>query len=283
MLSSLRSHCSLNDFLLSYFSKNKIKKFFSKKELNRAVMAQSFIDVPIALRNYMHINPDYEGADITIIYQNDRFVVLDKPCGVATHPLSYQDKNNLLSFLRSRNIFAPLFVNSNTHERGLLYRLDTATSGVVVLQNHELENVRKDYCSIMEKYYLAIVQGIPRDGKLVDTVTSSGKKIRQSSSGGKEVKLDIKVLESIGNLSLVLIKLITGFRHQIRFQLSSRGHPILGDALYQGMPSSRMFLHAYCYRLKLRGEFEFISSNLDDFYEFFPSLCFSSVKVEVFD
>ena len=62
---------------------------------------------------------------------------------------------------------------------------------------------------------------------------------------GKEAKLKYKVIKRIGNFCLVDIELITGRHHQIRVQFSSRGNPILGDALYDKKYDGNLYLHAY--------------------------------------
>ena len=55
------------------------------------------------------------------------------------------------------------------------------------------------------------------------------------------------------NCSLLMIKLKTSLRHQIRAQLSYLGYPILGDELYGGSSSLRIFLHAFYYEIPLDG------------------------------
>ena len=56
------------------------------------------------------------------------------------------------------------------------------------------------------------------------------------------------------NVSLVEIKLKSGYRHQIRAQLSSLGFPIVGDELYGAQACSRVFLHALEYAFEFEGK-----------------------------
>ncbi|MBG08795.1 MAG: hypothetical protein CME68_08555 [Halobacteriovoraceae bacterium] len=215
------------------------------------------------------IYPVYEGPEIEVLHEDAKCIILNKSSGIHSHPLKYNEKDNCLSFLRNNNYFEALKVNKNNMDRGLLYRLDYGTSGVLVLVKDEKDylNIREDFNNLVkEKCYLTIVEGhFESDGEYTSFLRPSlkhGKKMVVSDHREKkflketrEGKILIKKVHynSEKKVSLLMIKLKTGLRHQIRAQLSHLGFPILGDELYGGGPSLRIFLHALYYEVPLEG------------------------------
>ena len=252
-----------------------IKKYFSSKEQMRPVFSGRIIRLPLNFVNHLKINPIYEGPEVSILSETEDIIVLHKPPGVHCHPLSYEDKDTLLNDLVSVGKWAPVQVNEDNYDRGLLYRLDYETSGVIVLAKHDkyLKFMRENFDVAMKrKFYWAIVEGdFNKEGRWVHNFKSTGQKgSKQKVSEGyvegphEGVMSVLKI--SVGKgVSLVLVNLKTGLRHQIRAQLSFLGFPILGDELYGGRKADRVFLHA------LRYEFSVIveDSNAELFNIFF--------------
>ena len=85
------------------------------------------------------IYPIYEGPKIDVLYEDSNCIILNKSPSTHSHPLKYNEKDNCLSFLRENNYFEALKVNEYNMDRGLLYRLDYGTSGVLVLVKDELD------------------------------------------------------------------------------------------------------------------------------------------------
>lgn len=234
-----------------------IKRHFSSKEQDRPVKARDVSRLPISFVNHMQINPEYVGPQIEIITETDDLIVIHKPPFIHCHPLSYDDKDTLLNFLVTKGKWEALNVNTSHYDRGLLYRLDYETSGVMVLIKNEkyLKFMRENFDSAMKrKFYLAIVEGdFDQEGRWTHFFKSTGHKgVKQKVSDleleeGQEGTLSVLKLLSHDNKSLVLVNLKTGLRHQIRAQLSFLGFPILGDELYGGRKAERLFLHALRY------------------------------------
>lgn len=259
--SSLYEYSSLKDYLLDYhkLSKQKIKKLLeqtklSKGQLNKRVFPKKQYELPIGMVNEGLINPTYNGEKIDILFENDKWMAISKPAACHSHPLSYDDKNNALSFLRNQGHFKVININTENYDRGLLYRIDFETSGLLLLTKDEslYHDVRKNFNDkAKQKVYLTIVEGeAPEEGQLTHYLSQSGKKIKVSQTG-KEADLEFHRISfhKEKNLSLLGVKLNTGLRHQIRVQLSEVGMPILGDSLYGGSAASRLFLHSYFYRI----------------------------------
>lgn len=252
---------SLEKFLLELgLSKSKIKKYLPRKALDK--LMKNEMKLPSELLNNDSINPYYLGPPCDILFEDKRFVVLNKPSNVHGHPLNYSDRQNLLSFLRSQDKGKYLQVNPDKQERGLLYRLDYETSGVLVYVKEqslydELFNNRET--RIVEKAYLALVHGkTEKEKSLVNHLKGSekkGSKVIEDPSG-QLAELSYKTLnyDQEKDLSLVKVFLKTGLRHQIRVQMSEHGHPLLGDVKYGGKEADRLYLHAYEYTVDLNDE-----------------------------
>jgi 23S rRNA pseudouridine1911/1915/1917 synthase len=255
----LSDEVSLKEALKKTFgsSGQLIKRYFSSKEQDRPVKAKAVAKLPLNYVNHLKINPAYEGPEVFIISENENFLVLHKPPGVHCHPLSYEDKDTLLNFLVTQNKWAPLLVNEEHYDRGLLYRLDHETSGVMIFAKNEktLRALRDNFdVAMKKKFYWAVVDGeFNKEGLWIHHLRSTGHKGVKQKVTDEEVpesqKATLAVLKVTSNQgkSLVLVKLKTGLRHQIRAQLSHLGFPILGDELYGGRQADRLYLHALRY------------------------------------
>ena len=234
-----------------------IKRHFSSKEQDRPVRATQLQRVPLDFINHLKINPIYEGPEVLILNETPDYIVLHKPAGVHCHPLCYSDKDTLLNFLVTIGKWEALNVNESNYDRGLLYRLDQDTSGVMVLAKTEkfLKEMRENFSTAMKrKFYWAIVDGsFDKEGLWTHHFRATGLKgmKQRVSDNSQEASQNatlavLKITENQGK-SLVLVNLKTGLRHQIRAQLSYLGFPILGDELYGGRKAERLFLHALRY------------------------------------
>lgn len=234
-----------------------LKKHFSSAELSRPMLAKDKVRLPLDLVNHMRINPSYVGPKVSILKETDEYIAIHKPSLIHCHPLVYSDQDTVLNALQEQGKFESLHVNMNNYDRGLLFRLDYETSGVLILAKNQAlyERMRSDFESQMkEKVYLAIVEGdFNKDGKWFHYFKGSGAKGSKQKVSDFEAPdthegiLEVKKLISKNQKSLVQVTLKTGLRHQIRAQLSHLGFPILGDELYGGSKAERLFLHAWRY------------------------------------
>lgn len=262
----LESCDSVETFLKSQFhsSGNKLKKYFSKSFLNRRLNEKNTLVLPLNFVNDGEINPNYEGQDLKILHEDETFFVFVKNPNQHIHPLTYDEGDNCLSWLR---LHRPelLQVNLENYDRGLLYRLDYETSGVVVYakMTSTYKVLREGFNELVkEKIYKCWVEGeCLQSLVLKHSFTSSEIK-------GKKVLVgDYGVHEKVGELllspvrydqllkrTLVEVTLKTGLRHQIRAQLAHIGFPLAGDLLYGGKAARRLYLHAWRYRLNFEGK-----------------------------
>ncbi len=186
-----------------------------------------------------------------ILYEDNHLLAINKPAGL----LVQKDITGDTSLLE----FAKAYLKEKYHKPGnvylgLVHRLDRVTSGIVVLARTSKAASRLSAAlkeRRIEKYYLALVHGIPmEEGKAEDLLRWDEKAKRALvSSSGKLAVLEWKTLKSWGSKSLLLIKPSTGRKHQIRAQLAVRGYPIVGDFKYgsrQRIAAGRgILLHAW--------------------------------------
>jgi 23S rRNA pseudouridine1911/1915/1917 synthase len=274
-LSPLRKYSNIEDWLIDMgLSKSWIKKKLTKKELKKNVSSLTKFSCDLLNKNM--INPHYQGPLVRILHEDDSFLVLEKPAGIHGHPLEYSDKENVLSFIRSINKGKILSVNHEKAERGLLYRLDLETSGVLVYvkENFIFDELFKNRKTLItKKYYLALVKGkTESEVSLQDHIIGSetkGSKMKVDPEG-KESELTYKTIkyDSEHNLSLIEVELGTGLRHQIRIQMSHSGHPLHGDVLYGGDEADRIYLHAKKYIINYNKEIIFESETPESFLFF---------------
>lgn len=130
---------------------------------------------------------------------------------------------------------------------GLVHRLDKEVGGVMVFAKTSKaasrlsEQVRLHK---MEKYYLAVVNGIVKSATYKDKILREEYQSKIDKNG-KEALLSFETLKVINNTSLIKINLLTGRHHQIRVQFSSRGHYLLGDSRYGKKGKYPLALYAY--------------------------------------
>ncbi len=268
---------SVENFLKNQFhsSGNKLKKYFSKAFLNQSLKARQTLMLPLNFVNDGHISPDYIGVDLKILYEDENFFVFEKRANQHTHPLSYDEGDNCLSWLRKMHGDL-LKVNRAHYDRGLLFRLDFETSGLLIYAKSDAiyEELREGFGELVkEKVYLSWLHGEFKDRADLRHSFSS------SEAKGKRVMVaDLGVHEKVGELSLealsfdpklnstlARVRLKTGLRHQIRAQLAHIGYPLVGDVFYGGNPAQRLYLHAFQYSLSFKGRNYFFEANPIDF------------------
>ncbi len=252
-------------------SKSRLKKSsLSKNFLSKKILAKDEVSLPLDLVNWNKISTEYEGPSISMISDDEFFLVLNKPADMHGHPFKFSEHNSCLNFIASKKEFYELLsVNKENYERGLLYRLDYKTSGVLIYVKKEkiYNDLRKNYFDLVKgKEYVAVVSGYFGDdseGEIRCSFKAEGVKRKRvkASIGPSTLEREedgVMSVSKIGysekrNLSYIKIKLETGLRHQIRASLAAIDYPIVGDDLYGGAVSSRLFLHAHIYNLNING------------------------------
>jgi len=180
---------------------------------------------------------------LTIIFEDDDVVVVNKEPGMVVHPAYGNYTGTLVNALMWHFKDLPLF-SSGDLRPGLVHRIDKDTSGILVIAKNELALNRLSkqfYDRTTDRKYIAVVWGIPEPER--GTITGHvGRNIRDrkimqvfpDGSMGKPAVTHYKLIENLGYLSVVECKLETGRTHQIRVHFSYTGHPLFNDSEYGG-------------------------------------------------
>lgn len=205
------------------------------------------ITVDLNLDEASHILP--QDIPIDIIYQDDDIMVINKPAGMAIHPIKEKLTDtlaNAVTYYWSQRGESRLFRPIN--------RLDKGTSGLVLVGKSQYAHqalFKQQKQGQVQRRYLAVVEGLVQEDKgcidLPIGLAEPGNSVfRRVDVNGKAAITHFSVIKRFQDATLLSLRLETGRTHQIRIHMSHLGHPIYGDAIY-GQPSphiSHQALHA---------------------------------------
>jgi 23S rRNA pseudouridine1911/1915/1917 synthase len=177
-----------------------------------------------------------ENIPLEILYEDEHLLAVNKPVGMVVHPAPGHPKGTFANALLFH--CKKLKREPGDLRPGIVHRLDKDTSGVLLAAktqeaHHKLVSLFAE--RKIEKYYLAICSGRPKQEKIDAPIARDPIHRQQmaiSQEKGKEAISLCKVLEERGHFSLVQVQILTGRTHQIRVHFKHIGHPILGDPIY---------------------------------------------------
>jgi len=213
-----------------------------------------------------------EEIPLSILYENDDLLVVDKPAGMTVHPASSQASHTLVNAILSH---LPKLPETGDRLRpGIVHRLDKDTSGVMLVAKtvSAYDNLTGQFkARSVAKTYLVLVRGhlSPQDGAIEAPIGRDSRNRERMSvvaeNQGKEARTDYHVIRYIEEYSLLEIRPETGRTHQIRVHLAAIGYPVVGDKVY-GVKSphlSRQFIHALRIGIKLPSSGEYMEFTAD--------------------
>ena len=209
--------------------------------------------------------------NISIIYEDDYLLVVNKPAGLLVHPTERGETNTLTSWFLGKCPNTKDLAWPDPTRAGIAHRLDKETSGLIILAKNpeilaKLQDEFREHT--IKKTYQALVWGkTPEEGKIEAAIVRHPQKDMQTvqemtfSFTKGTVRPSITNFKTINryrfkkeDLSLVEVYPETGRMHQIRVHFKHLGFPLIGDPLYFNKPSRRLskelglvdrqFLHA---------------------------------------
>lgn len=271
----LTNELSLSTRLLSKLIKNqKIRVNKNICDTRNLANLGDVIEIDFATpENSSNILPTKMKLDI--IYEDNWFLVINKPAGIPIHPSRYHYTDSLSNGIK---FYFDLFGLAKKIRP--VNRLDLGTSGLVIFAKCEYIQecfARQMANKTFQKEYLCFVNGIleQKIGTIDLPIARKKDSIIErciDNNNGQHSVTHYEVIKEFSNYSLVKCKLETGRTHQIRVHMAVIGHPLLGDTLY-GMKSeliNRQALHSYrisCVHPISKGSLVFESSLPNDLKE----------------
>jgi 23S rRNA pseudouridine1911/1915/1917 synthase len=193
-----------------------------------------------------------EALRVPILFEDEHFLVVNKPAGMTVHPGAGVQSGTLVNALLHQ--VSNLSGIGGALRPGVVHRLDKETSGCLVVAKHDLAHLRLSNQFAgrkVQKFYLALCAGrfAKSTGEILKPIGRHPVQRQKMAvvDRGRPAHTRFEVIQETGRWALVLCQIYTGRTHQIRVHLHSIGHPVLGDKVY-GKSSGeygRQMLHAW--------------------------------------
>jgi len=181
-----------------------------------------------------------ESIPVTVVAEDDAFIVVDKPAGLVVHAGHGCRDGTLVNALLGMGVaLAPA---GGRMRPGIVHRLDRETSGLVVVAKTDAAHralARSFAERRVRKQYRAVVWGHPDPAsqtisRRIGRSRSDRTRMSVHAPRGREALTRFRTLESFPGFAFLDVEIETGRTHQIRVHLQSIHHPVVGDARYGG-------------------------------------------------
>ena len=186
--------------------------------------------------------PEYPAEDgpLTVLYEDDHILAVDKPAGMLIHPSRSKNDGTLANFVAG--YYRKTGQKSAFHP---MTRLDRDTFGIVLLAKNAHVHTLLQEGNVQKTYHALVFGGPEDDTGIIDASIARmplPSLLRYVSPEGKPSRTEYRVLERDGKLCKLALRPITGRTHQLRVHCAHMGFPILGDPQYGCEESQRFSL-----------------------------------------
>lgn len=195
-----------------------------------------------------------------VLYEDNHLLVVNKPNGI----LSQGDQTGNETILD----LGKAYIKEKYDKPGAVFlhpvsRLDRPVSGAIILARTSKALTRMNEIikrRDIKKSYTAIIEGIPAETQkrlhhylVKDSKNNTVRKVKHNHPKAKEAILDYELIHTLEKASVLKINLQTGRPHQIRVQLSTIGHPIIGDGKYGYRSTEKLrYIYLHCRELQFQ-------------------------------
>ena len=190
--------------------------------------------------------PEAQDIALTVVYEDEDVIVIDKPAGMVVHPAPGNRDMTLVNALLAY-CGDSLSGIGGVARPGIVHRLDKDTSGLMVVAKNDAahQGLAAQFADrSLSRTYHAVVWGrpVPAAGSIDAPLGRSSKDRKKMAvmSKGRAALTHYRVLEEFGVASLVECKLATGRTHQIRVHMAHIKHPVVGDPAYGSGRSGKL-------------------------------------------
>ena len=185
-----------------------------------------------------------ESLPLSIAYEDDDLLVVNKAAGMTVHPAPGATEGTLVNALLHH--CRDLSGINGTLRPGIVHRLDKETSGLLVVAKRDTAHralAARLQAHQVERHYLALVWGVLREesGRIEAPIGRHPKNRKKMAvvEDGRDAATNFSVIERCPFATWVECQLETGRTHQIRVHLAHIGHPVFGDPVYGGRDQAR--------------------------------------------
>lgn len=183
-------------------------------------------------------DPEYppEEGPLTILYEDDHLIAVEKPAGMLIHPSRSRFDGTLANFV--------VAYYQRTGQKCAFHpitRLDRDTFGIVLLAKHSHAHALMQTAEIQKTYHALVLGNWAQEEGIIDAPIARKplpSLLREVSPEGKPCLTEFKVLERFAGYTKLALRPVTGRTHQLRVHCAHMGHPILGDPQYGNEASS---------------------------------------------
>jgi 23S rRNA pseudouridine1911/1915/1917 synthase len=233
--------------------------------------------IAFTLKDPVELDLKAENIPLSVLYEDDDLLIIDKPKGMVVHPAAGHAEGTLVNAL-AYYCKGTLSGINGVLRPGIVHRIDKDTSGsLVVCKNdtaHQGLAEQFQVHSITRRYYCICCGNVKEDEGTINKPIGRHPVERKKmciTENGRRAVTHYKVLERFGKYTFLECSLETGRTHQIRVHLASIGHPILGDLVYgkQDYKGMGQILHAGVLGFKhpVTGEWIEVTSELPPYFQ----------------